>query len=137
MYTEEDSQGKDLNTLTLLFHKRTSRVSTDHTRDQNKQLLNAFRTAVQERGAAVEQELGMNEENLRHALFARNGIPERLALRLQAVTGVELVTKEQIEQRKLQSEVEQQRRTIKELRAQIRKKATKAMKSIMKKPGMK
>ena len=46
----------------------------------------------------VEQELGMNEENLRHALFARNGIPERLALKLQAVTGVELVTKEQIEQ---------------------------------------
>ena len=68
------------------------------TRDQNKQLLNAFRTAVQERGEVVEQELGMNEENLRHALFARNGIPERLALRLQAVTGVELVTKEQIEQ---------------------------------------
>ena len=28
MYTERDSQGKDLNTLTLLFHKRTSRVST-------------------------------------------------------------------------------------------------------------
>ena len=68
------------------------------TRDQNKQLLNAFRTAVQERGAVVEQELGMNDENLRHALFARNGIPERLALKLQAVTGVELVTKEQIEQ---------------------------------------
>ena len=68
------------------------------TRDQNKQLLNAFRAAVQERGAVVEQELGMNEENLRHALFARNGIPERLALKLQAVTGVELVTKEQIEQ---------------------------------------
>ena len=68
------------------------------TRDQNKQLLNAFRTAIQERGAVVEQEIDMNEENLRHALFARNGIPERLALKLQAVTGVELVTKEQIEQ---------------------------------------
>ena len=46
-------------------------------------------------------------------------------------------TKEQIERRKLQSVVEQQQRTIKELRAQIRKKATKAMKIIMKKPGRK
>ena len=46
-------------------------------------------------------------------------------------------TKEQIERRKLQSVVEQQQRTIKKLRAQIRKKATKAMKIIMKKPGMK
>ena len=32
MYTERGSQGKDLNTLTLLFHKRTSRVSTGHKR---------------------------------------------------------------------------------------------------------
>ena len=46
-------------------------------------------------------------------------------------------TKEQIQRRKLESVVEQQQRTIKKLRAQIRKKATKAMKIIMKKPGMK
>jgi hypothetical protein len=39
----------------------------------------------------------MNEESLRHVLFARQGIPERLVLKLQRLTGVYLVTREQIE----------------------------------------
>ena len=47
--------------------------------------------------AAVESELGVSEANLRHLLFARNGLPERLLLKLQTVTGLEIVSKEQIE----------------------------------------
>ena len=67
------------------------------TRDQTKALLNAFRRAKQNRGSVVEEELGMNEENLRYALFTRNGLPERLILKLQRLTGYELVTRDQIE----------------------------------------
>jgi hypothetical protein len=93
------------------------------TTDQTKQLLNAFRTVKQkellEAGfnnepvvtpggivvetaksfplAPIEQELGMNEEALRQVLFARQGIPERLVFKLQRLTGVYLVTREQIE----------------------------------------
>jgi hypothetical protein len=47
--------------------------------------------------APIEQELGMNEEALRQVLFARQGIPERLVFKLQRLTGVYLVTREQIE----------------------------------------
>lgn len=67
------------------------------TRDQLKALLNGFRRAVMERGHAAEEELGMTEENLRQMLFSRNGLPERLILKLQRITGIELVSREQIE----------------------------------------
>ena len=67
------------------------------TRDQLKSLLNGFRRAVMERGQEVEDELGMTEENLKHVLFSRNGLPERLILKLQRITGIELVSREQIE----------------------------------------
>ena len=45
----------------------------------------------------VEELLGMSEDNLRHVLFSRNGIPERLLLRLQRITGIKLVDRTQIE----------------------------------------
>ena len=43
-------------------------------------------------------ELGVSEANLRHLLFARNGLPERLLLKLQELTGLEMVSKQQIEE---------------------------------------
>ena len=67
------------------------------TTEQNKMLLNGFRTALQARGKTVEEELGMNEENLRYALFGRNGVPERLVLRLQRLTSIQLITRAQVE----------------------------------------
>ena len=67
------------------------------TKEQNKTILNAIRTAITRDGDAVVSELGVSEANLRHLLFARNGLPERLLLKLQAVTGLEMVSKEQIE----------------------------------------
>lgn len=94
------------------------------TTDQTKQLLNAFRVVKQkeliESGfnteptvtpgglviqtntqlplAPIEQELGMNEEALRQVLFGRQGVSERLILKLQRLTGVYLVTRAQIEE---------------------------------------
>ena len=93
------------------------------TQDQTKQLLNAFRnvrqrqldqmgfesntttpgglvieTAKNPPLTPIEEELGMNEESLRYALFTRQGIPERLVLKLQRLTGVYTVTREQIEE---------------------------------------
>ena len=93
------------------------------TQDQTKQLLNSFRNVRQrqldELGfetntttpgglvietaknpplTPIEEELGMNEESLRYALFTRQGIPERLVLKLQRLTGVYTVTREQIEE---------------------------------------
>ena len=47
---------------------------------------------------AVVSELGVSEANLRHLLFARNGLPERLLLKLQELTGLEMVSKQQIEE---------------------------------------
>ena len=67
------------------------------TTEQNKMLLNGFRTALQARGKTVEEELGMNEENLRYALFGRNGVPERLVFRLQRLTNIQLITRAQVE----------------------------------------
>jgi hypothetical protein len=67
------------------------------TRDQLKAILNGFRAAVGSRGQAVEAELGMDESALRTVLFSRNGLPERLILKLQRITGIELVNREQIE----------------------------------------
>jgi hypothetical protein len=92
------------------------------TNDQTKQLLNAFRivkqkqlnelgfttthttksgivveTAKQPPITAIEQDLGMNEEALRYAIFGnRQGIPERLILKLQLLTGVYVVTRQQV-----------------------------------------
>ena len=67
------------------------------TKEQNKTILNAIRTAISRDGESVESELGVSEANLRHLLFARNGLPERLLLKLQEVTGLEIVSKQQIE----------------------------------------
>ena len=67
------------------------------TKEQNKTILNAIRTAISRDGVAVESEIGVSETNLRHLLFARNGLPERLLLKLQEVTGLEIVSKQQIE----------------------------------------
>ena len=39
----------------------------------------------------------MSEANLRHLLFARNGLPERLLLKFQELTGFEMVSKQQAE----------------------------------------
>ena len=94
------------------------------TSDQRKALLNRFRQIKQEQLAAtnspvndpgeaskhsydidaqatgltpVEDLLGMSEEHLRYALFSRNGIPERLVVKLQRITGLELVNRREIE----------------------------------------
>ena len=67
------------------------------TKEQNKTILNAIRTAISREGDAVGSELGVSEANLRHLLFARNGLPERLLLKLQEVTGLQIVSKQQIE----------------------------------------
>ena len=56
-------------------------------------LVSAHRAAV----TAVVSELGVSEANLRHLLFERNGLPERLLLNLQDLTGLEIVSKQQIE----------------------------------------
>ena len=55
------------------------------TKEQNKTILNTIRTAISREGDAVVSELGVSEANLRHLLFARNGLPERLLLKLQDV----------------------------------------------------
>ena len=68
------------------------------TKEQNKTLLNAVRNKAREGENAVEEQLGMNEENLRILLFGRNGIPESLLVKLQDITGIELVTRRQIEE---------------------------------------
>jgi hypothetical protein len=93
------------------------------TSDQLKELLNAFRekvrqqrlemgwtdetvvtnngvravTATQPPKTQIEEELGMNEENLRYALFQRTGIAERLVLKLCTLCEVEFVSREAIE----------------------------------------
>ena len=46
----------------------------------------------------IETDLGMDEENLRFALFGRNGIQERLVIKLQVLTGMDLVSRSQIEE---------------------------------------
>ena len=67
------------------------------TKEQNKALLNAVRDIAREGDNALEEQLGVNEENLRTLLFGRHGIPERLLVRLQEITGVQVVTRQQIE----------------------------------------
>lgn len=94
------------------------------TTDQCKQLLNAFRTvkarqllelgwdntthvgasgisvvtATKPPTTPIEQELGVDEDNLRHILFGRQGIQERVLFKLCRLTGVYLITRQQIEQ---------------------------------------
>ena len=93
------------------------------TADQNKALLNAFREVVRKQrlemgfpapetssiGVTVvthqvppltpaEQDLGMNEESLRYALFQRRGTPERLIIKLQQITGLEFIKRKEIEE---------------------------------------
>ena len=67
------------------------------TKEQNKSLLNTLRNIAREGDNVVEEQLGVNEENLRMLLFGRNGIPERLLIKLQQIAGVEIVTRQQIE----------------------------------------
>ena len=92
------------------------------TTDQNKALLNAFRDVVRKQrremgfdntnqsiGVTVttatvppmtqaETDLGMTEDTLRYALFQRRGTPERLIVKLQQITGVELITRAALQQ---------------------------------------
>ena len=61
-------------------------------------MLDAIRDIAREDYNAIEEQLGVNDENLRTLLFGRNGIPERLLVKLQEITGVEVVTRKQIEE---------------------------------------
>ena len=92
------------------------------TTDQSKQLLNAFRevvrkqrlemgysqqpvskgglqveTAIKPPMTKAENDLGMTEDALRYALFQRQGIAERLIVKLSQITGVEIITRQSIE----------------------------------------
>ena len=90
------------------------------TSDQKKALLNAFRTIkaqqLDDMGynterqsnsvvvidtppvalTPIEEELGMTEDNLRMALFSRQGLQERLILKLQRLTGLTLFTRDEV-----------------------------------------
>ncbi len=93
------------------------------TTEQGKQLLNALRNVVAKQRIEMgydnspksvgqlsvetkttppltpaEEELGMTEESLRYALFARQGTPERLVLKLCSITGVYFTTRQEIEE---------------------------------------
>lgn len=82
------------------------------TPDQKKSLLNTFRQIKTEQlvnsdenkasqeplGTPIEKALGMNEESLRYTLFSRQGTPERLFIRLQKLTGVVLISRNEVEE---------------------------------------
>ena len=82
------------------------------TPDQKKSLLNTFRQIKTEQlaningnnpsqkplGTPIEEALGMNEESLRYTLFSRQGLPERLLIRLQKLTGVILIRRNEVEE---------------------------------------
>lgn len=92
------------------------------TTDQKKALLNAFRvvkakqllemgyndTRQEGRIAVVdstrppqtpiENDLGMTEENLRLTLFNRTGLQERIVLKLQELTGVQVFSRKEVEE---------------------------------------
>jgi len=57
----------------------------------------AVKTAEEPPQTQVEQELGMNEEALRYALFTRAGVQERLLLKLQKILDLDLVKRTEIE----------------------------------------
>ena len=89
--------------------------------DQRKQLLNAFRviknqqllemgyTNTTDNGTLkvvdntkppltpIEQELGMDETNLRMAIFSRTGLQERVVMKLQKLTDTTLFSREEVE----------------------------------------
>ena len=44
----------------------------------------------------IEADLGQNEESLRMILFAKGGIQDRILLKVQAMVGIEVVTKEEV-----------------------------------------
>lgn len=58
-------------------------------------LTSDIRTAIARDGNVSE--LGVSEANLRHQLFARGGLPEWLFLKRQELIGLEMVSKQQIE----------------------------------------
>ena len=58
-------------------------------------LTSDIRTAIARDGDVSE--LGVSEANLRHQLFARGGLPEWLLLKRQELIGLEMVSKQQIE----------------------------------------
>ena len=82
------------------------------TPDQKKSLLNTFRQIKTEQlvnsdenkasqeplGTPIEKALGMNEESLRNTLFSRQGLPERLLIRLQKLTGVVFIKRDEVEE---------------------------------------
>ena len=82
------------------------------TPDQKKSLLNTFRQIKTEQlvnsaenkasleplGTPIEKALGMNEESLRYTLLCRQGLPERLFIRLQKLTGVVLISRNEVEE---------------------------------------
>ena len=53
-------------------------------------------TATSEPQTQIEYDLGTNEESLRMLLFAKQGLQDTLILKLQTLTGIEVVTKEEI-----------------------------------------
>ena len=89
--------------------------------DKKKELLNAFRSiktkqlieagynAPRESNSVVvidqtqpslspiEQDMGMNEDALRSVLFGRQGISERIILKLSHLTGIPVLTREDVE----------------------------------------
>ena len=92
------------------------------TEDQNKQMLNAFRELVRKQRidmgyddspksigslmvetkttppqTPAEEALGMSVESLRYAIFGKGGTAERLILKLSDLTGVQVVSREEIE----------------------------------------
>ena len=82
------------------------------TPDQKKSLLNTFRQIKTEQlvnsdenkasqeplETPTEKALGMNEESLGCTLFSRQGLPERLFIRLQKLTGVVLISRNEVEE---------------------------------------
>ena len=92
------------------------------TPDQKKSLLNTFRQIKTEQlaesnnqrvqrqegsvsacdeqtlGTTIERQLGMDEEALRYTLFSRQGLPERLLIRLQKLVGISLIGRDEVEQ---------------------------------------
>lgn len=58
----------------------------------------SIHTATSEPQTQIEYDLGTNEESLRMLLFAKQGLQDTLILKLQQLTGIEVVTKEEIAQ---------------------------------------
>ena len=67
---------------------------------KTEQLVNSSeaKSSQEPLGTPIEQALGMNEESLRYTLFSRQGLPERLLIRLQKLTGVVLISRNEVEE---------------------------------------